>query len=351
MPDFANLTEWEQEEFDSAVQRIALMFLSNSRIDQKYASEKIQPFLENEAGLTAEEIESFRSSRAYETCVYLAGVWKASQSGNKYNLGDWLSIAERAALALQIPYRTYATLVSKDERVIASVDFLSQAVLLPGASYGWSEKKINLNLVNFTDVLGQYLQSGIRWKHLERVALQQITRHSYDREKAKKTPIAQKLSRRIFQEDTPKQIALRLILQAVGRLAGVSTRIFLSFAPLVWAINDQSINGVRALNLVAFAWPSWVLFDWFFSQIAKRQVAASTAISAPIEQFGLTKDETMSKNLMELERLTNMFAYPVHINLRAVRYHLRKEIARNREIPIELLSILDRAIAADEHFW
>ena len=350
MPDLAHLTEWEQEEFESAVQRIALMFLSNSRIDQKYASEKIQPFLEHEAELTAEEIKSFRSSRAYKTCVYLAGVWKASQSGNKYSLDDWLSIVEKAALALQSPYRQYATLVSKDERVIASVKFLSQVNLLP-YSAGWSEKEINLNLHNFTGALGTYLRSGIRWKDLERVALQQITRHSYDREKAEKTSIAQKLSRRIFQENTPTQIALRLILQAVGRLAGVSIRIFLSFAPLVWAINDQSINGFRALNLVALAWPVWVLFDWFFSQIAKRLVAASTALSAPIEQFGLTKDEAMSKNLMELERLTSMFAYQVHINLRAVRYHLRKEIARNQEIPIELLSILDRAIAADELFW
>jgi hypothetical protein len=348
-----NASDEEKKEIDEFARELVTMILSHVHFDKQYEGKALQFFQRyDESAVTDEHLTAIRRSPLWESLNRYLRNWK-SRPQPKDDLPLALEFFKTLCLATNSPYRCLANL-EKDGRKVDDLTLLRKVTFLTPGGYKGASKTLYFDTDGVAEALSAYLDTDVHWEEMEREVLCLLIRRIFEEEQAKHSkPTAEVFIEWWGAKDLPLSVGVVLSLVIglaawlIPRMIGIGIVASVLIAIGLWSMDHLHAGWFTYLALLGLGWVVTGVISWgvYLGTADIRNRLQS--IARPSE----ADDKTAC--LLELRALEQMVnAYRTsHINLRFVRDLLARCISQGVKVPAQMLTLIDRSIAAGRHYW
>jgi hypothetical protein len=336
----------EKQELDDAHRNLVKCVLSNTRIDPKYKGQRIEFFKAYEDEVTSEQIKALIQGKYYQAFKYFHGVWRKLPQESRpelYRIVEMINTLSRSTMSM---YREIEHTESQSNKTLSDVEILRQAPFL--SQYNWGEKTSGFNPDDLSEALNEYLDVGIEYTHVDRSVVKLCTWRAYDEQKAKVKDASASIAEKIFGKLTYCSIFATVVFKIIGWLIPVA--IYLGIDLWIIWVSLEHLSGEK-FSYWAWVGLGYVAITGIITLIhlgtrgTRKAIEALAKPTAPTSEMG-----SMNVDLWAMNRAVNTFRQG-HINLRLVRDQLARLQDTEIKFPVQLLTLIDRAIAKGVHYW
>ncbi len=324
----------EQHDLESAWEAQVTNVLSSCEIAPECKGKRLQWLKRYEGKVSSEQITALKQSKYGRCFQQFINLWKQLPEQGRMDLG---SASGMFARLTTVTHGTYNELCHERKNSSAQHEFTELEVLRKAQwlqPYLWSDGWQQLYPYELAEQLQRYIELGMEWPYLERLALKAAVRSAYHEQRDKvKLPF--------------ENLFVYLGLRFVGWLLPILVMIGVDVAIVVWALGHLSGESASM----------WAIVGLVF-----------VGLTAPITliHFGMSEVRYLLKHIaypgydpfepkinVDLNALhiaTNMLR-PEHINLRLAREQIARLQSTEIRIPVQFLTLIDRAIAKGVHSW
>jgi hypothetical protein len=319
--------EREAQEVDEAWRELVKTVLSSTTVDPKYKGKKYEFFVPYNGEVTPDHVRTLQNSNfghAFQTFLSLR---KFIPENSRPEIYDLREMFEKLSLATHSPFRRVqrlrrdrsmggrsATVSERD--ILREVTFIDRPLGL--------EDELNPGVNLLAEALNDYLRIGIEMEDVDREVLRfAVCRAARERRKKKRVT----------------EVVVWLIGHAISFLAWFS----IGLGILIWSLH----------HLPSF----WAIVGFFWLATAGLATVIHNGLYGTRYEFrkilqpGWDQFEpALDQDLKALDRAINRFDAN-HINLRLAREQLARLQSTDVDLPVQLLTLIDRAIAKGRHHW
>jgi hypothetical protein len=336
----------EGRQLEEIWEEMARDVLSCTRIDPATKGAQFELFQKFEGEITAKHLSALKSSDYGRRFVEFLGLWKSRpvQSG-------WEQLPDAAEFYMRMSREVYASYreikkLEKDGRSLSDEEVLRNAKFLNG--FYWDRDSSNFYIDGVGELLNQYLSFGIRWRFFERTILSICVRRAIDVSNAREKPLSETLSEAVFGDKSVASVYAALFLRLFGMLVPKLVWFAIIVFVFLWASANASSSAVLSgLGFVFVAIAVVGASVYYGTDEIRRALVRLSSRPYPGWFEGMS---FVDADLHGLDRTVNNYKCP-HVNLRLVREQLARLQSTKCEMPVQLITLIDRAISENEHYW
>lgn len=322
--------------------------LSTTRIDSSTKGMKFELFSEFLGDISDEHVSALQSSDYGRHFKIFISLWcSQSNNGVRHDISDGAELFMQISAITHSSYREIRHL-EKAGKQLTEIDVLKKARFL--TAYYWNREDSNFDVDALAEKLNAYLVSGIEWEYLDRMMLKMCVRRAYDVEAEKGKSFSNMISEKIFGSSSVAGACVLIVLRIFGYLLPRFIFVSVIVGVFLWSINNFDTN--KHLFLAYFGLIFSVIsgaatiISYGNKEIRK---ALRWIIRPPYSKWN-EFEPFINADLYALDKSVNNFGAP-HVNLRLAREQLIGLQKTEVQIPIQLLTLIDRAIAKGCHYW
>jgi hypothetical protein len=338
---------------DDAWKTLARDVLSTCRVNPKIQGNPLEMFIPFDGKITEKHVRALQRSDYGQSFLTFLTLWDARpQTNDKVHFSDGVAFFQQLSQVTHSVFREIQH-YQKDKPPLSDEEILRKAVFL--TTYYRDSDHSNFDVIDVSEQLNIYLDSGIEWNHLEKCILQMSVRRAYDAEMANGKPLSEKLTEKWFGKSSMVGFVISLLLRAIGFLLPRLTTLAVNIWVLLWSVNNLTTGKHPVLALIGLYWVAlstcgtFMLFGTYEIRLNIRKLTRPPfAKWNELEPFIDADLHALNKAFNR----RNLFQVNVpHINLRLVREQLTRLQNSTVEFPTQLLTLLDRSIAKGCHYW
>lgn len=323
----------EEREIEDAWRDQVVNVLSHTRIDPKSKGNQFEWFLKYEGQVTPEQIKALKLSHYGQAFHTFIRHWKRLPEDSRGYLGSVAEFFAQCAVITHGPYNQLRHLEKAKEEPLSELQVLRQAQWLE--TYFWDEGSWDFDSRELGSQLSYYIELGMEWPYLERQLLKCCI-HRAAKEQHRKIVAP-------FRKSPGAYLAGRLS----GFIVPVLMTIGIDAAIAIWSLARLSGEHKSVWAIVGLA---FVAFTIAVSIVHYGTSEVRRLLQKLLDPRWDPYDPKINRDLEMLHRTVNGYPDP-HLNLRLVREQLVRLQATDIHIPVQFLTLLDRAIAKGVHSW
>jgi hypothetical protein len=332
----------ERRELNEAWKDLVKSVLSHIRIDAKSKGQQVEFFQPYENEVTPEQIKALQHSgygRAFATFLEL---WKATPEKGKPELYEIAELFRSLSVVTGSPYRQVRYLEDKGQ--LEQLDVLRKMVFL--SSYSWSEHK-QFDADALGEQLNTYIRSGIQWHSAENTILQMCVARAADENKTKGKPLSEIVGDKVIEKNMFLGVVTMTSMMLGGLLLPILFWLAIDVGIFYWSINQLSRESP---SLWAYVGMGWLLITVPAAIIYYGTTEIRHSLRKIIQPGWNRIGSATNPDLDALSKTVNSHR-AAHTNLRLVRELLVRLQTTEIKMPVQLLTLIDRAIAKGVHYW
>lgn len=338
----------EKREMNEIWEAMVREVLSTTRIDPETKGKQLEMYVQFTGEVTVQHVRALQSSN-YGLCFKkFLELWHSRGKSNELN--DFAQGAELFGRLSTVTHSCFREIQHHekggkqltDEEVLRKAQFLT--------TYYWDKNHSNFNVDDVSKQLSIYLASGMEWDHIDKSLLCMSVRRAYDVELAKGKTLSEQLTEKWFGEFSIFGIfvlmAVRFICFVIPRLIGFVIIVGVG----LWSINNLDSSKHPILASLGLLWVSISAVSTFIHYGTREIRHTLKRIVRPPYLKWTEMEPFIDADLYALNQAVNHFRVP-HTNLRLVREQLVRLQNSDVQFPVQLLTLIDRAIWKGSHYW
>jgi hypothetical protein len=334
----------EKAELEEAWKVLVKDVLSRIRIDPKTKGKPVELFLPYEDEVTAEQIKALQFSPYGRGFCYFVQAWKKlPENRNKAQFYEVRDLFKNLSAITESPFREISN-IENNGKPLDNLEFLKRVHFLTYRT--WTEKH-QFYANELGDQLNTYLAVGVEWQFIELTVLKICIQRAYEEQTQKMKPPSELLGEQWFGKASYVGVLFQLLLYFLGPLVPTAISIAINVGIVIWALNHltgdtQSIWAYIGLVYVA-AMVSITIIHWGTAEMRN-------SLKKILNPLWDGYKSSVNPDLVALNTAVNGYA-DGHVNLRLVRDQVIRLQTTDIKMPVQLITLLDRAIAKGLHHW
>jgi hypothetical protein len=332
----------EKRHLDDAWKELVKSVLSSIRIDPKSRGKQFEFFLPYEGEVTPEQVKALQHGNYGNAFGHLLRLWKALPELGRPELYEVAELFKSLSVVTGSPYREIKHL--EKNKPLEQLDVLRKMSFL--SNYSWSENK-QFDVDDLGEQLNTYIRFGIEWPDIEHKLLQMCVARAADENKAKGKPLSETVGEKLVKKNVFLGVVTMMSMMLTGFLLPILFWLAIDVGVLYWSLNH--LSGENA-SIWAYAGLGWIVITVPASIIYYGTTEIRHSLRKIIQPGWDRFSPTMNADLVTLRNTVNGYRV-AHTNLRLVRQLLIRLQTTDIKIPVQLLTLIDRAIAKGDHHW
>lgn len=340
--------ELVEEEICESWKQMARTILSTTRIDASTKGKNFELFVQFSGDITDDHVRSLQSSEYGRRFKSYIELWRSRPSRS-----GWADISHGVELFTKISTVTHSCFrevqhLEKSGKQLTDLEILKNAQFL--TTRYWDKSHLNFEVNALAEQLNTYISSEMEWEYIGKTLLRMCVRRAYNVEFENGRSLSDIVSEKIFGSSSMVGIFATVILRILGYLTPRLIGIAIIVGVFLWSINnlDSSKHPILASLGLLFSVVSGV--GTFIRYGTKEIRDALERIVRPPHSKWNEFEPFIDADLYAIDQAINHFCTP-HINLRLVREQLIRLQRSDVQIPVQFLTLVDRAISRGCHSW
>lgn len=340
--DVAEKAADEKRQLNEAWKELVKSVLSSIRIDPKSKGRQFELFLPYEDEVAPEQVDALQHSNYGNAFGHLLQLWRALPEKGRPELYEVAELFKSLSVVTGSPYREIKHL--EKNRPLEQLDVLRKMSFL--SNYPWSENK-QFDVDDLSEQLNTYIRFGIEWPDLEHKLLQMCVARAADENKATGKLLSETVGEKLVAKNLFVGVVAMISMMLTGFLLPILFWLAIDVWVLYWSLNH--LSGESA-SIWAYAGLGWLVITVPAAIIHYGTTEIRHSVRKIIQPGWDRFRPTMNADLVALRNTVNGYR-AAHTNLRLVRELLIRLQTTEIKMPVQLLTLIDRAIAKGDHHW
>lgn len=347
----------EKEAMDDAWKELVTSVLSHTMIDPKHKGQAVEYYQQYEDEVTDDQVAALQRSPYGKSFQHVVDLWKKNPAEKRPDLYEVTDVFKNLATATDSPGREISSWEEyqseSNKPPFTQLEILTKVQHL---THSFGKQGTQFPLITVSEKLNDYLYLGLRWPHIEAMLLRLCIHRAENLIRQNEKGLGEVLADKwdwlgYTWFGILVQGLMKLMGFAVPRLIGLAIRVVINVAIVILSLEHLSGN----YAIFAILGLIFVGFNVIGMAIRRGTYELRASLRKILHPpypgwYGFEFDEPMPLDLWALNKVTNRYRGG-HINLRLVRDQLIRLQNTDIDLPVQFITLLDRAIADGEHYW